>query len=154
MKPAFASTAYNCHLASIYISYLNLKEQTRCRGDLQLPANSARFTMPPLAPVAASSALGAVIVIATVPDWPRVFGALSFAALFILQISVWGGWYMFIYPFYISPLRHLPTPPGALPLIGHSYSALAKGVGVSARHWYVSILKAKTAEDAGISMCL
>lgn len=105
--------------------------------------------MPPLAAASVSSALGAVAVTATVSDWPKVlgtvsymiadwprlFGAFSFVVFFSIQIAAWAGWYMFIYPFWISPLRHLPTPPGSLPLIGHSYSALVKGVGVSARYW-------------------
>jgi hypothetical protein len=44
-------------------------------------------------------------------------------------------YYCFIYPFYISPLRHIPTVPG-FPLWGQFFMIITEEVGVPARRWH------------------
>lgn len=42
---------------------------------------------------------------------------------------------MFIYPFYISPIRHLPTPRDAHWYMGHSHQLLSAIPGAPSRLW-------------------
>lgn len=44
-------------------------------------------------------------------------------------------YYSWIYPFYISPLRHIPTVPG-FPLWGQFFTIISKECGVPAREWH------------------
>lgn len=46
-------------------------------------------------------------------------------------------WY--IYPFYVSPLRDLPGPSGAKPLIGHGMIQFSKPPGDKLRQWVNTI---------------
>jgi cytochrome P450 len=45
---------------------------------------------------------------------------------------VWSSW---IYPFYVSELRHVPTVPG-FPLWGHVYTLVTEECGLPQRHWH------------------
>ncbi len=44
-------------------------------------------------------------------------------------------YYSWIYPFYISPLRHIPTVPG-FPLWGQFFTIITTECGVAARDWH------------------
>lgn len=63
----------------------------------------------------------------------KMIGVSAFMVLFTVQFFVWGFWRMFIYPFFISPLRHLPTPPGWQLGIGHIGEGISRGLGVVGR---------------------
>lgn len=65
----------------------------------------------------------------------RVPSTLIFAGLFALQTTLFTVYAVFIYPFYLSPFRHLPSPAGALPLVGHGRDLRRFGPGLMARKW-------------------
>lgn len=44
-------------------------------------------------------------------------------------------YYSWIYPFYVSPLRHIPTVPG-FPLWGQFFTIITTEVGVAQREWH------------------
>lgn len=60
-----------------------------------------------------------------------------FAGLLALQVAVFAVYAILIYPFYLSPLRHLPSPEGATPFIGHGREMRRYGPGLMARKWCV-----------------
>lgn len=92
--------------------------------------------MPAIIPtITVGSGLAAVGILLMVPNASRLLGVEAFAAIWVLQFSIWGFWYMFIYPFFQSPLRKLPTPPGWHLGVGHAVYAVSKGFGVAAREW-------------------
>ncbi|OCK81565.1 putative P450 monooxygenase [Lepidopterella palustris CBS 459.81] len=48
----------------------------------------------------------------------------------VLSFGCWATWLILIYPFFISPLRHLPRPKGgSYPLIGHGYLMFSRPPG-------------------------
>jgi hypothetical protein len=55
---------------------------------------------------------------------------------FFAQVFVWSIYLIFIYPHFLSPLRHLPQPKGGIPFIGHSWALGKYGPGVLGRKWY------------------
>ncbi|KAG5975612.1 hypothetical protein E4U55_007617 [Claviceps digitariae] len=55
------------------------------------------------------------------------------------QISAWLIYSIYIYPYFLSPLRHLPQPKGGLPLIGHSWGLGKHGPGVLGRKWMAQV---------------
>lgn len=93
--------------------------------------------MPPVIPtITIGSGLGAAIFVLKAEKSGRILlGLEAFVALWLTQFVVWGFWYMFIYPFFISPLRKLPTPGKWRFGTGHAVQAIGKGIGVSAREW-------------------
>ncbi|KAK5994841.1 Cytochrome P450 monooxygenase ALT8-like protein [Cladobotryum mycophilum] len=58
----------------------------------------------------------------------------SLLALFVVGIS-WVVYRSFIYPFYLSPLRHIPTIPGC-PLWGHTIERFRRERGLWEREWH------------------
>lgn len=86
----------------------------------------------PYVPLMAVSLIAAVVLGSMSQDiQPRIalFYA-STAALFLFV--VYRSW---IYPFYLSPLRHIPTAPG-FPLWGHFWEVITTEVGVPQREWH------------------
>lgn len=63
--------------------------------------------------------------------------SLSVSSLFVysLTISLYIIYITFIYPFYLSPLRHIPTVPGN-PLWGQVYDFINEECGVPARRYH------------------
>ncbi|KAK5463103.1 hypothetical protein LTS15_002816 [Exophiala xenobiotica] len=65
----------------------------------------------------------------------------SFSSASALAVLVPGAivlytlYYSWIYPFYISPLRHIPTVPG-FPLWGQFFTIITTECGVAARDWH------------------
>ncbi|KAJ4163591.1 hypothetical protein LMH87_005311 [Akanthomyces muscarius] len=104
--------------------------------------------MPPAIPtITIGSGLGAAAILYTAEQPSRLLGIVAFAVLWAVQFFTWGFWYTFIYPFFISPLRKLPTPTGWRPITGHTVEVIGKGVGVTAREWIDN-----TANDGFIRM--
>ena len=63
------------------------------------------------------------------PAWP-VFGAI-FGASTIIYLIYWS----YLYPFYFSPMRNVPTVPG-FPLWGQFFTIISTEVGVPNREWH------------------
>jgi hypothetical protein len=59
-----------------------------------------------------------------------------FFALYFAQIALFLLYAVFIYPFLLSPLRHLPSVKGGLPLLGHGIELRKYGPGLMAKKWY------------------
>ncbi len=92
--------------------------------------------MPPAIPtITIGSGLGAAAILFTAKEPSKLLGILAFAVLWTVQFVAWGFWYTFIYPFFLSPLRKLPTPKGWHLGTGHTIEAIGKGIGVTAREW-------------------
>ncbi|KAF2036252.1 cytochrome P450 [Setomelanomma holmii] len=57
--------------------------------------------------------------------FPQVFPTRSLISFFIcvstLNSSIYLGYKLILYPFFLSPLRHLPQGRGFLPLVGHAH---------------------------------
>ncbi|KAI0895740.1 cytochrome P450 [Annulohypoxylon nitens] len=58
--------------------------------------------------------------------------AIALAVVFPLYVVVWLSW---IFPFYISELRHVPTVPG-FPLWGQFFDIISEECGVPHRRWH------------------
>lgn len=91
--------------------------------------------MPAVIPtITVGSGLGAVALLVGTKS-SKILAVEAFVILWAVQFIAWGFWFMFIYPFFISPLRKLPTPPGWRWGMGHSVRAVGDGLGVTAREW-------------------
>lgn len=64
---------------------------------------------------------------------------LSFSANFIILCStaflVWALWTTFVYPFFLSPLRHLPMPKENHWLWGHGMKLFREPQGNPSKQW-------------------
>lgn len=58
-----------------------------------------------------------------------------FFSLFFVQALAWCVYSIGIYPFFLSPFRHLPRPGGGIPLLGHSIAFGKYGPGALGRKW-------------------
>lgn len=59
----------------------------------------------------------------------------SLLLAFALIFPPWTIWASYIYPFYISPLRKIPTAPG-FPLWGQFYNIITEEIGIPQRRWH------------------
>lgn len=66
---------------------------------------------------------------------PGTSYAAIFVGLFAVQSIAFSIYAIFIYPFYVSPFRHLPSPKGGLPILGHGIDLRKTGPGAMARKW-------------------
>ena len=86
---------------------------------------------PALMPMVLTAGLSSVVAARTT----------SFDALTVFLYSLSGvlafhlTYYSYIYPFHVSPLRHVPTVPG-FPLWGQFFSIITEEIGVSQRRWH------------------
>lgn len=55
--------------------------------------------------------------------------------IYLVLLPCYVIYHSWIYPFYISPLRMIPTVPGS-PLLGHSLAIITEEVGVPQRKWH------------------
>ena len=86
--------------------------------------------------------LGISAISAAVPKffqiYPSYCDAFAFSAgLFLVQAFLWAGYTILIYPFFVSPLRHLPQPKGGHFLLGHGLTLAKRVPGLLAKEWYV-----------------
>lgn len=67
------------------------------------------------------------------------FGPFSITKTILLcAFSGLTGWIIycsFVYPFFLSPLRHIPTPP-CIPIWGHFFQIINAEAGVPQREWH------------------
>ncbi|KAF2638658.1 cytochrome P450 [Massarina eburnea CBS 473.64] len=61
--------------------------------------------------------------------------AWNVVALFTFQLLARFSWHTLIYPFFLSPLRNLPQPPGASLILGHYPRIFAEPNGEPQREW-------------------
>lgn len=89
--------------------------------------------------VTAVAALGTFTLRLTAAESPKLSSlALSFALFWIGSFAVCALYFTFIYPFYVSPSRHLPTVGGRHWLMGHAPELYYAAPGECSRKWYVS----------------
>jgi hypothetical protein len=67
---------------------------------------------------------------------PAVVYPVLFLGLLALQAGVFAVHAVITYPYFLSPFRHLPSPKGGLPLLGHGRDLRLYGPGHMARQWY------------------
>lgn len=88
-----------------------------------------RFEMLPLLLLCVGAAVTAQIF-AEYPAGPVFIGTLTVSLLVYLL------YWSYIYPFHISPLRHVPTVPG-FPLWGQFFTIIRSEIGVPNREWHL-----------------
>lgn len=67
---------------------------------------------------------------------PGALYVTLFIGLSVLQISIFAVYAVFIYPFFLSPFRDLPSPTGGSPFFGHGREFTKQGPGYLSRQWY------------------
>ena len=63
--------------------------------------------------------------------------ARAFAAQWFGQLTLWGIWTTFVYPPFVSPLRHLPLPEGSHWLLGQGRKLMSESPAAPLREWSV-----------------
>jgi hypothetical protein len=71
--------------------------------------------------------------------WNVMTKVSRFAVLFLTQVTGWLLWSVFIYPHFVSPLRHLPQPGKSHWLLGHRAWMHPTDIGIDAKKWSVFI---------------
>ncbi|KAF5130711.1 Cytochrome P450 monooxygenase FUM15 [Metarhizium anisopliae] len=93
----------------------------------------------PLPLFTAVAAAGTLLFITQQQEWTRKLAIGAFAVVFGIQMVIYSIYSLFIYPFFLSPYRHLPKPPGGDYLFGHTRQVVKEGLGTTARKWIASI---------------
>jgi len=62
--------------------------------------------------ISLTSLVAAYVVTSRTPSAAKLIFASTFAASWALLGTCWALWAVFIYPIFVSPLRHLPEPKG------------------------------------------
>ncbi|KAM5356025.1 hypothetical protein ACJ41O_002671 [Fusarium nematophilum] len=68
-------------------------------------------------------------------NWSKLFLLGRFASYWTTVFVLWVFWRVWIYPFLVSPLRHLPEPPKSHWLLGQTKKILAEPSGLPMREW-------------------
>jgi hypothetical protein len=71
--------------------------------------------------------------------WDVMSTVSHFAVSFLSQVTGWLLWSVFIYPHFISPLRHLSQPGKSHWLLGHRAWMHPTDIGIDAKKWSVFI---------------
>ncbi|GJN73187.1 cytochrome P450 97B3 [Purpureocillium lilacinum] len=87
--------------------------------------------------VAALAGCGLLIVVYRVRSTKYL--AQVFAMVWSAQLLAWLLWTTLVYPHYTSPLRRIPTAPGAHWVFGHGPKILAANPGASLREWITTV---------------
>ncbi|KAH7057107.1 cytochrome P450 [Macrophomina phaseolina] len=93
--------------------------------------------MAPTSALALASAAESVILGRYAPS-PYIISNSVFtrtAILFSIQLLLWYTWSCLIYPYFFSPLRHLPQPKGGHWLMGHFAKIRRENNGEPSREW-------------------
>ncbi|KAJ4272064.1 hypothetical protein NW762_000774 [Fusarium torreyae] len=72
-------------------------------------------------------------------NWSRLLLLGHFTELWIGSLAAWGVWAIWIYPLFVSPLRHLPGPSGNHWFMGQAKKIMAEPSGVPMREWATEI---------------
>lgn len=97
----------------------------------------AAIRLMPLKHMAGISLLGCVLIKLLHLFDNATQSVIVFIGLFSAQIAIYSSYAIFVYPYFVSPLRHLPQVKGGLPLLGHGLNMRRKGPGVMAKEWSV-----------------
>ncbi|KAI1650579.1 cytochrome P450 [Daldinia loculata] len=89
--------------------------------------------------VAAISLISTYFITSRQPPWSISQLLGTFVSTWILQSFFVGIWNIFLYPFYFSPLRHLPGPKGGSWINGHFKEIREKPTGIPMREWATNI---------------
>ncbi|KAF2402949.1 putative P450 monooxygenase [Trichodelitschia bisporula] len=93
--------------------------------------------VPVLILTAAAEAFALTLLIPEhLPPHPFVWTLIRTSAL---NVGLYTLWTVFIYPFFVSPLRHLPQPKGSIPLVGHGYAMFRKPPAKDFLKWVTDI---------------
>ncbi len=84
-----------------------------------------------LVPLLLTSSVVALLVSRVTDTVPAV--ALAYSA--VVAFSIWLAWVSYIFPFYVSELRKVPTVPG-FPLWGQFSTIITQEIGVPQRGWH------------------
>ncbi len=76
---------------------------------------------------------------------PLVLYFVIFGGLFAIQAGLFAFYAVIVYPLFLSPFRHLPSPKGGIPFFGHGRDIRIYGPGHMARQWYCEILPGQLA---------
>lgn len=79
---------------------------------------------------------GAAITLSQVVRTKTLLAKASVVVL-IAEVILWAIYWTFVYPHFVSPLRHLPQPGGNHWLFGHARKLLAEPSAHPARYWLV-----------------
>ncbi|KAI1280220.1 cytochrome P450 [Xylaria sp. FL0933] len=93
----------------------------------------------PLRRITAASILSSYILVAHQSHWWKLHYASTFSAVWFLQAFAWVIWAVFLYPFYFSPLLHLPEPNGGSCWNGHFKEIRKQPSGIPMRHWAATV---------------
>jgi hypothetical protein len=93
--------------------------------------------LPFLSITAASAGVGYALSthLITIPQLPNIGFAGAFVAAWTIQLWLWALWAVVLYPHYLSPLRHLPSPPGGSYFNGQFKRISAEPSGVPMIDW-------------------
>jgi hypothetical protein len=72
-------------------------------------------------------------------SWVRLQLLGHFTEFWFASLAVWGIWAVWIYPLFVSPLRHLPGPSGNHWFMGQAQKIMAEPSGVPMREWFVGV---------------
>ncbi|KND89536.1 Cytochrome P450 [Tolypocladium ophioglossoides CBS 100239] len=78
---------------------------------------------------------------------------LAFTAQWLAQLTMWGIWTTFVYPHFMSPLRHLPQPKGSHWLLGHGRKLISESPGAPLREWSVVPLHRSPSTSITLASC-
>jgi hypothetical protein len=85
--------------------------------------------------ITAGACLVPIILTRTLEHGTGASYPTAFAATFVIEAVAWGIWAVFIYPHYVSPLRHVGQAPNSHWLFGHALKILKEPSGIPAREW-------------------
>ncbi|KOS16792.1 hypothetical protein ESCO_004797 [Escovopsis weberi] len=93
--------------------------------------------------VSAAAVVGGALLALRQPDGRLDAAHFSTAVFARASLTLWlaglvlgAAWSVLVYPHFVSPLRHLPTPPGGHWLLGHGPFIVKSAPGVPVRTWY------------------
>ncbi|KAL3446898.1 cytochrome P450 [Aspergillus insuetus] len=70
---------------------------------------------------------------------PRISLSLLIVSFFVIDLVLLLSWLIIIYPYFYSPLRHLPRPKGEIPLLGQFTRPYTKPLGSTYLQWLKTI---------------
>jgi len=101
---------------------------------------SMASNIPFLPALTLASAAESFIITLAIPQYlPRNPFVWIFVRTIAVNLAIYAVYRLFIYPFFISPLRHLPQPKGGLPLLGNGLVLFAKPPGQDFLKWVTEV---------------
>lgn len=87
-----------------------------------------------------TSAAEAFLLTLAIPQYlPHNPFVWTFIRAVAVNVVFYALYTVFIYPFFLSPLRHLPKPKGSIPLLGHGLSLFKKPPGKDFLKWVTEV---------------